>query len=539
VLEKGRKKSNYSSSNSNSNGNIMMMILQHWLSMVPWIFVILLVASQLPNANGQQAQNHPAPPQTCRDWAGPQCGWEPNMKPMTVDFGHGNTEVFYAYQPPDVSTFYNKTAGTLKAQKPRFTGMFGKFINLSPTPLTVYWVSDNPKEPPVYISTIEPFGASGTATYPGHQFLVRDSNDPKKKPLIQWHIVAGNMLYYYDPYQSNMNIAQKHLTPEQLSLYHMQLANRHFAETYYNFTGNQWLALYKQKAPPRFHMWRADYFGQTFAIETKEIHFVELPDATELTRGTSPYGPRPDERSRMRRHRARDPALNLTLTVLSCSPRVFEIRNFLSDTEIQHILDLAARLQLQKSTTRSGDSSDFATDERTRTSTNSWIARNTDLVMDAIYRRAADVLQIDEALLRWRRATEIPEFSESKISIAERLQLVHYGVGEQYTAHHDFMIPTLVKHQPTRFATLLFYLNDEGLEGGETSFPRWVNVETSGELKVKPEKGKAVLFYNILPDGNNDERSQHAALPVIQGEKWLTNLWVWDPLLDHTAAAHI
>ena len=64
-------------------------------------------------------------------------------------------------------------------------------------------------------------------------------------------------------------------------------------------------------------------------------------------------------------------------------------------------------------------------------------------------------------------------------------------------------------------------------EGGETSFPRWLNGETSEQLKVKPEIGKAILFYSVLPDGNYDERSQHAALPVIKGEKWLTNLWVW------------
>jgi hypothetical protein len=63
--------------------------------------------------------------------------------------------------------------------------------------------------------------------------------------------------------------------------------------------------------------------------------------------------------------------------------------------------------------------------------------------------------------------------------------------------------------------------------GGETAFPLWVNAETTEQLVVKPEVGKAVLFYNQLPDGNYDERSQHAALPVIIGTKWLTNLWVW------------
>lgn len=86
-------------------------------------------------------------------------------------------------------------------------------------------------------------------------------------------------------------------------------------------------------------------------------------------------------------------------------------------------------------------------------------------------------------------------------------------------------MPGLVRGQPARFATLLLYLNDD-MKGGETSFPLWRNAETSNALWVKPEKGKAVLFYSILPDGNYDELSEHAALPVLKGEKWLANLWV-------------
>lgn len=65
---------------------------------------------------------------------------------------------------------------------------------------------------------------------------------------------------------------------------------------------------------------------------------------------------------------------------------------------------------------------------------------------------------------------------------------------------------------------MLFYLNDVE-EGGATSFPRWLNAESSQPLRVKPEAGMAVLFYNMLPDGNYDERSQHAAEPVVKGEK--------------------
>ena len=82
----------------------------------------------------------------------------------------------------------------------------------------------------------------------------------------------------------------------------------------------------------------------------------------------------------------------------------------------------------------------------------------------------------------------------------------------------------LKRNQRARFATLLLYLNEEGLEGGETSFPRWVNAETFHPLKVKPRAGQAVLFYSQLPDGNFDDFSQHAALKPTAGEKWLINL---------------
>lgn len=90
---------------------------------------------------------------------------------------------------------------------------------------------------------------------------------------------------------------------------------------------------------------------------------------------------------------------------------------------------------------------------------------------------------------------------------------------QEYTPHHDFSMPSMVHGQPSRFATMLIYLNDDGLVGGETSFPHWVNAETSEELLVQPKKGKAILFYNMLPDGNYDALSQHAAKPVTQGEK--------------------
>jgi len=163
-------------------------------------------------------------------------------------------------------------------------------------------------------------------------------------------------------------------------------------------------------------------------------------------------------------------------------------------------------------------------------------------IFDAIYRRAADVMRIDEALLRKRDETEIPEWKNHTGSVAESLQLVHYAKTQKYTAHHDFGFSDLDGtengndsdgefSQGTRFATLLLYLNNVE-EGGETTFPRWKNAESFDQLRVNPVEGKAVLFYSQLPDGNLDDFSQHAALSPRKGEKWLINLWVWDPVYE-------
>jgi hypothetical protein len=356
---------------------------------------------------------------------------------MMVDFGTYN-ETFYAYVTPDVATFYNQTPGSMTPKKPRFSGLFGKFINLGPDSVRVYWESDAKGVEPVYISDLEPFGSSGTATYPGHKFIVTSKTNAKKV-LTRWTIKTGESLYYHDPLGSTEN-AFKALSKEQLPLYHMQYQNKLFAEQYKKFTGTDYLGLYKQKMPPRFHMWRPEAIGDTFTVESNEIHFVELPPAGDLKRGASVYGPRPDQIEGMRKYRDRYPTMNLTLTTLSCAPRVFEIQNFLSDLEVEHLLGIADGKTLERSSTRAGTASEATSTDDTRTSTNDWISRGTDIITDAIYRRSADVLQINEGLLRWRRASEIPEFTESMISIAERLQLVHYDVGQQvrysYTLEH-------------------------------------------------------------------------------------------------------
>ena len=88
---------------------------------------------------------------------------------------------------------------------------------------------------------------------------------------------------------------------------------------------------------------------------------------------------------------------------------------------------LTTGMKLHRSTTAGDSKEEERRDIRsTRTSLNTWVYREKDLIIDAIYRRAADLLRIDEALLRPRSADEYPEVRNTR-ALAEALQLVHYG----------------------------------------------------------------------------------------------------------------
>lgn len=372
-------------------------------------------------------------------WTGGACEWDYHMQAMTAVFEQGREETFYAYVEPDVATYYNQTEGSMRVVEPDFNGMFMKFVNVSPMSVRVHWVPANyPNEDLVYICDIEPFGAAGTTAYPNHKFQMTRQDKPDKI-VTTFTATKGQNIYAFEPFQGDYGKAyQKLKKPADFQNYILQHNNLLFAEQYKEKTGREWLALYGHRSPPHFHMWPAESLGQTHTITTKEIHFVDLPPAEELAKGISLYGPRPEEITRNRKHRDTYPTMNLTLTVLSAAPRVFEIQNFLSDVEIEHILSIADQTELSKSTTKAGSAAYAQDDETTRTSTNAWMGRHESIVLDAIYRRAADVLQIDEKFLRYRRKLEIPEFSESKVGIAESLQLVHYDVGQKYVSFGCF-----------------------------------------------------------------------------------------------------
>eukprot|EP01052_Picozoa_sp_SAG31_P000793 SAG31_NODE_23_length_33717_cov_17.863585_13_plen_98_part_00 len=43
---------------------------------------------------------------------------------------------------------------------------------------------------------------------------------------------------------------------------------------------------------------------------------------------------------------------------------------------------------------------------------------------------------------------------------------------------------------------------------------------------VRPKKGRAVLWWNRMEDGEIDWRSRHAGCPLLEGEKWAATRWI-------------
>jgi hypothetical protein len=281
-----------------------------------------------------------------------------------------------------------------------------------------------------------PWTASGTATFPNHRFIFTPLDDPD---TVLATFIVGNYpdnIYVYDPYRvenddaATLKNLEENLNAQEREHYEHWRKTLSFHEQYRNFTGRSYLANYL-RPPPEHYMWRADYFGQQHWVLSNETQFVELPpkdllqplSASKLQRRLQPNDPRI-----LPEYRNTTGFMNMTLTVLSVAPRVFQIDNFLSRVEVEHIVELAAGIQLKLSSTGDDVKGEVRKTEdttRTRTSYNSWVKRQQSPIIDAIYRRAADLLRIDEALFRQRNEDEIPERA-NKATLAEDLQLVNY-----------------------------------------------------------------------------------------------------------------
>lgn len=495
---------------------------------------------------------------------------DPMLQAMPIDVP---PYYFDAYVRADISSFYREPQGS-RTEKvpPDFSlGQAGKFINISPHPMDLF--VEKVEGVPSFLVHLGPFkaGAGEYVSPPNTKFHFKQKDSGKI--VCRFLTVAGTANYYYDPYvragddeqyaakqgttmmsyngvspssspaSSSQFPSLKMLTPAESKLYEAQRYNLKFATLYKNFTGgSEWLATYPPtKAPPYHKMWRADYFRQQHVVQTKETHFVEHPP---LVNGVKYATKRNEASDSIAFPELRKPGeMNLTLTAVSCAPRAFQIDNFLSDVEADHILEV---MQEYKETTHAPDMHSHipktAAERKEKVNDpETLVPRFASPIFDAVFRRVADVLQMDEALLRYRDPKEenpldddIYDFGKDdwkKLSpISERMRMIHYVENGTFPHHHDFGYGNLPS---TRAINFCLYLNDV-TEGGTTSFPRWRHDDSEEQtaMDMKPAKGRALFFYLTTPDNNLDDLSQHAGQSVSLGEKRFNNIWIWNQPIE-------
>ncbi len=187
---------------------------------------------------------------------------------------------------------------------------------------------------------------------------------------------------------------------------------------------------------------------------------------------------------------------------LAC-PRLLYLRHFLTDEECDHIIE-RGRSRIAPSETVDPETGKLIVVE-SRTSSSTYFALGETPIIARIEQRIAELANLP-------------------VENGEGLQVLNYQVGQGYLPHFDFFDPTL-KGSPAvlayggqRVITCIMYLNDVE-SGGETAFPE------VGKL-IKPSRRDAIMFANVLPDGQVDRMSLHASEPVTAGEKWVATKWI-------------
>ncbi len=181
---------------------------------------------------------------------------------------------------------------------------------------------------------------------------------------------------------------------------------------------------------------------------------------------------------------------------------VKEIPNFLSKEECLKIKEISSgRLDKSRVYTSNND----IEDNTVRISKQCWLKDLDDPILAVISERVAKITRTD-------------------LKSQEEFQVVKYDQGGFYKPHYDACnketddCVRLNKGLGPRYITVIMYLNDD-FEGGETHFP---NIKTS----IKPEIGKAAIFYNVDNDGEILPKSLHGGLDVRNGDKWIANKWI-------------
>ena len=179
------------------------------------------------------------------------------------------------------------------------------------------------------------------------------------------------------------------------------------------------------------------------------------------------------------------------------------VHDFISEEECEEILAHTWQ-NMKRSKVASKDGKGQKHDKRT--GSNTWLKHDASPIIKGV-------------------ADRISEMVRMPLDNAEPFQVVHYKVGQEYNYHYDSFDESDIgfneeytKNGGQRLITVLGYLRDVP-KGGETGFSRL-------GVNIQPRRGSVIVWWNVEPNTTKREiKSQHAGLPVLEGEKYAFNLW--------------
>lgn len=190
-------------------------------------------------------------------------------------------------------------------------------------------------------------------------------------------------------------------------------------------------------------------------------------------------------------------------TVMCESPLVEEHYNVLTHDECDHFIEISKK-DLKRALVSDNTNGVIS---QGRTGSNTWLKHDHDKITKRVAERIAKIVGLP-------------------LENAEKFQIIHYDVSQEYRPHFDSWVHDgsdkthrCMKWGGARLTTALCYLNNVS-KGGGTKM-------TKLDITISAEKGKVLVFNNTvgMDDHTRHELSEHAGLPVEEGEKFAFNLW--------------
>ena len=179
------------------------------------------------------------------------------------------------------------------------------------------------------------------------------------------------------------------------------------------------------------------------------------------------------------------------------------VHDFISVDECEEILAYSWQ-NMERSSVASKDGKGEI--HKGRTGSNTWLAHDASPVIKGV-------------------ADRISQMVRMPLDNAEPFQVVHYTENQEYDYHYDSFDENdegyneeYTNNGGQRLITVLGYLRDVP-KGGETGFNHL-------GVNIQPRRGSVIVWWNVEPNTTKREiKSQHAGLPVLEGEKYAFNLW--------------